>query len=108
MGLRRLFDFDNSRRSVDLALSKRYRRENMSPRLNPVDAKKLVFKIAHELFPGTGCHDASCVFGHPGGMATNGGCACIKGEKVELRRNLQKLSQVARELASRMLQDRDS
>lgn len=24
-----------------------------------------------------GCTDHSCVFGHPGGMGTNGGCRCI-------------------------------
>jgi hypothetical protein len=82
-------------------------RENMSVSINPGDARKLIFKITRELFPNTGCHDASCVFGHAGGMATNGGCECIKGEKVELRRTLQKLSLVARELASRMLENRD-
>jgi hypothetical protein len=25
-----------------------------------------------------GCSDHDCVFGHPGGMGTNGGCACLK------------------------------
>lgn len=24
-----------------------------------------------------GCHDGSCVFGHTGGMQTNGGCQCL-------------------------------
>jgi hypothetical protein len=25
-----------------------------------------------------GCSDHSCVWGHPGGMGTNGGCKCIR------------------------------
>ncbi len=25
----------------------------------------------------TGCTDGGCVFGHPGGMHTNGGCKCV-------------------------------
>lgn len=25
-----------------------------------------------------GCGDSSCMFGSPGGMATNGGCRCLK------------------------------
>lgn len=25
-----------------------------------------------------GCTDHGCIFGHPGGMGTNGGCACLK------------------------------
>lgn len=26
---------------------------------------------------GVGCSDHGCVFGHPGGMGTNGGCHCL-------------------------------
>jgi len=26
----------------------------------------------------TGCSDHDCIFGHEGGMGTNGGCACVK------------------------------
>lgn len=25
-----------------------------------------------------GCTDHGCLFGHPGGMGTNGGCECVK------------------------------
>lgn len=25
-----------------------------------------------------GCTDGGCIFGHPGGMHTNGGCACMR------------------------------
>lgn len=28
-----------------------------------------------------GCTDGGCVFGHPGGMHTNGGCHCIPTQK---------------------------
>ena len=27
---------------------------------------------------GFGCGDNSCIFGAPGGMATNGGCSCLE------------------------------
>jgi hypothetical protein len=42
-----------------------------------------------------GCGDNSCVFGSPGGMATNGGCRCFEEmartpEGRQARRNLQK------------------
>lgn len=46
--------------------------------------------------PETGCADGGCIFGHPGGMQTNGGCECLKGNATELRRNLQKLARIAR------------
>ena len=44
----------------------------------------------------TGCHDGGCIFGHLGGMQTNGGCQCLKGSPTELRRNLLKMARVAR------------
>lgn len=30
-----------------------------------------------------GCTDGGCIFGHPGGMHTNGGCACVKELRME-------------------------
>ena len=30
----------------------------------------------------TGCTDGGCVFGHPGGMHTNGGCKCVQSGHV--------------------------
>jgi hypothetical protein len=39
-----------------------------------------------------GCSDGGCVFGHPGGMHTNGGCKCIPirfhspHERIQLRK----------------------
>lgn len=35
-----------------------------------------------------GCSDHNCIFGHPGGMGTNGGCACekdIRGHTMRVR-----------------------
>lgn len=43
-----------------------------------------------------GCTDGGCIFGHPGGMHTNGGCACLKAvypqsERHRLLRNVKLL-----------------
>ncbi len=40
-----------------------------------------------------GCTDGGCVFGHPGGMHTNGGCHCLHdirpaGERLRITRNV--------------------
>jgi len=66
------------------------------------DAKGRVHAAAVKLFGETiGCSDGGCVFGHPGGMHTNGGCQHLKERDVEeLRRTVLRLSAVARELAS--------
>ena len=55
-----------------------------------------------------GCSDGSCVFGHPGGMHTNGGCHCVPSlsvfhtmsadERIELRNKIKKLAQQNKEL----------
>lgn len=31
-----------------------------------------------------GCLDGGCIFGHPGGMQTNGGCRCFMRHKMTL------------------------
>ncbi len=64
-------------------------------------ARKLVRQVAMRLFGDeVGCSDGGCVFGHPGGMQTNGGCQCIKErEPVILKRNLMRMAEVARVLA---------
>ncbi len=49
-----------------------------------------------------GCRDSNCVWGYTGGMATNGGCACIKGDRDELRRQLQKMGRVLRSACARL------
>lgn len=44
-----------------------------------MSASKLVRAEAERLFgPEVGCLDGSCLYGHPGGMQTNGGCQCLK------------------------------
>lgn len=64
-------------------------------------AKKRIHDAAMELFGEGSCLDGGCVFGHPGGMQTNGGCQHIKErERFELRRTVQKLAAVARRLAT--------
>lgn len=50
-----------------------------------------------------GCSDHGCIFGHHGGMGTNGGCQELKSHDVDdMRRNLRRLSMVAYALAGRI------
>lgn len=61
---------------------------------------KLFRRMTNRLYPGFGCSDSSCVFGYAGGMATNGGCECLRETNLALmRRNLLVLSNVAKSLA---------
>ncbi len=62
-------------------------------------ARKIVGEMTERVSPGHGCIDGNCVFGHPGGLRTNGGCACVKGTESELRRHIRVLSRVAHALA---------
>lgn len=39
-----------------------------------------------------GCGDGGCVFGHPGGMHTNGGCRCL--DRRELAHDMEALLRV--------------
>jgi len=51
-----------------------------------------------------GCSDGNCVFGHPGGMHTNGGCKCIPisrphpDERIRLRKAIAALRKERDEL----------
>jgi hypothetical protein len=63
-------------------------------------ARQIVRMVTNRLHPEAGCMDGGCVFGHPGGMQTNGGCQCLKESDILLRRNLRMLSDVARTLAA--------
>lgn len=64
-------------------------------------AKQIVRRVADRRHPGLGCSDHGCVFGHPGGMGTNGGCGCIKEtDALRLRLTILALSDIARVLAS--------
>jgi hypothetical protein len=66
-----------------------------------ITARQMVHRVATRLFPDAGCSDGSCVFGHPGGMQTNGGCQCLKErDPVLLRRTVMRLADVARALAA--------
>jgi hypothetical protein len=45
----------------------------------PETSKQRVRRAAVALFgDDAGCSDGHCVFGHPGGMHTNGGCRCAR------------------------------
>lgn len=69
-------------------------------------AKQIVRRVAERRHPGLGCSDHGCVFGHPGGMGTNGGCECTKErEPVRLVRTIMALSDIARVLASMVADD---
>lgn len=56
------------------------------------------------------CHDGACIYGHPGGMQTNGGCQAMKERDVAtLRRHVQALRSIALELATRVInEEKDS
>jgi len=50
------------------------------------------------------CSDGACIFGHDGGMRTNGGCQGLKARDVaELRRSLTALRSIALDLAARVI-----
>jgi hypothetical protein len=38
-----------------------------------------------------GCGDNSCLFGPPGGMATNGGCRCLTNAKWDIGENRRRV-----------------
>lgn len=62
--------------------------------------RQRVRAVARAIAPDAGCSDGGCVFGHPGGMATNGGCMCLKErDPDELRRTVRRLAAIARRLA---------
>lgn len=64
-------------------------------------AKQIIRRVADRRHPGHGCSDGNCIFGHRGGMATNGGCECLKErEPVILRRTILAIADIARVLAS--------
>ncbi|HEY4057077.1 MAG TPA: hypothetical protein VGM39_10740 [Kofleriaceae bacterium] len=55
--------------------------------------------VAAGLGLNVGCGDNSCVWGSPGGMATNGGCRCNRGpEGYSDRSMMLQMQQVARHL----------
>lgn len=65
--------------------------------------KQIIRAVTVELFgDSVGCLDHSCIFGHPGGLGTNGGCGCLKDNKTQLAITLQRLAQVCRALAERV------
>jgi hypothetical protein len=71
--------------------------------MSKITARQMVRRVTERLHPDAGCGDGSCLFGHPGGMQTNGGCQCLKETNpVLLRRTAMRLADVARALAATM------
>jgi hypothetical protein len=61
-------------------------------RVAPVDdARRLLAEAADLVAKYTGCGDNSCLFAKPKGMATNGGCQCIKHARPFVAAALAKL-----------------
>lgn len=64
------------------------------------EARQMVARIARRRH-NAGCGDGACVFGHPGGMHTNGGCRCTQERNpVLLRQIIFQLSDIAQILAA--------
>lgn len=58
--------------------------------------RKKLHDIATALGMNVGCGDNSCIWGSPGGMATNGGCRCHKGsDAVDMRVTMLQMQRVA-------------
>jgi len=47
----------------------------IEPELKLPDTMALITKMRER---GYGCSDGGCIFGHPGGLHTNGGCNCAR------------------------------
>lgn len=61
-------------------------------------AKRKLRDVAADLGMAVGCGDNSCIWGSPGGMATNGGCRCLDHRERghdEVRREALRLARVA-------------
>ena len=50
-----------------------------------------------------GCSDGGCVFGHPGGMHTNGGCRCLAElppeKRVRVRNGIRQMREALEEIS---------
>lgn len=63
--------------------------------------KQRIHALSVEMFGEGSCLDGGCIFGHPGGMQTNGGCQHTKERDHNvLRRMMQRLAAISRRLAT--------
>lgn len=67
------------------------------------EASKLFRKTANKLYPQAGCGDGGCIFGHPGGQHTNGGCRCLTSDIHDTRIVARQLALIGRELAKELV-----
>ena len=65
-------------------------------------ARQLVRRVAVRLYgDDIGCSDGSCLYGHPGGLQTNGGCSCLKEHNpAVMRQHAMRLAAIAKVLAA--------
>lgn len=73
----------------------------------PRTAAQIIRQIVERRHPNMGCMDGSCIFGHPGGMQTNGGCQCMKERDYPMpQRNIMVLRDVAMVLAAMVVEEK--
>lgn len=71
--------------------------------IKPEKPGRRVRRVAVELFGADiGCSDGHCVFGHPGGMHTNGGCRCARD--MPERSVCRMLGNIALDLAESLIE----
>lgn len=64
-------------------------------------ARQIVRWVTDRIHGDTGCSSGECVFGHPGGPTTQGGCRCAREtDPAVLRRMLFRMAEVARAMAT--------
>lgn len=60
--------------------------------------KKNLREVANLMGFSVGCGDNSCIWGRPGGMATNGGCRCRDSKGGSTQMELGRMKLVAQHL----------
>ncbi len=64
--------------------------------------QKLIREAARSLGMVYGCTDHGCIWGHPGGMGTNGGCRCAADMPLGARVRLYSMARIASALAKQV------
>jgi hypothetical protein len=65
----------------------------------------MIRSIVKDKYPEIGCTDGACIFGHHGGMCTNGGCHCADTtDRDEAKKIARVLNYVAHALARRVIE----
>ena len=65
----------------------------------------MIRAIVKEKYPEMGCTNGNCIFGHHGGMCTNGMCHCADTtDRGEAKKIARVLNYVAHALAGRVIE----